>query len=621
MKTMKFLLALLLAWATVASAATDEFLPPEQAFQPRVDVLAGRTLQVTWKIADGYKLYRETLSAVALGPAARLPGLTLPQGKETFDEALGKRVATFERTVTGRTTLADGAEPFSIEVSYQGCAIGGFCYPPQTRTWRIDPSALGPQTEIEGVDTAATPTSVANAAGAVAPQGTDARADVGSSDASESSTVARILQGGSLLAIAGSFLLFGVLLSFTPCVLPMIPILSSIIVGQSSPSRGRSFLLAVSYSLGMALVYTALGVAAGLVGEGLAAFMQQPWVLTLFSLMLAAFALSMFDVYQLQLPASWQGGVSEVSGRFQGGRYLGVFAMGAVSSLIVGPCVAGPLAGALLYISQTRDVLLGGFALFAMAAGMSVPLLLTGLSAGSLLPKAGMWMTHVKTVFGFMLLAVALWMLNPLMADSVRLMAWGALLVLAAFFTPLLAPRDPSEGFSTRAARVLGLLVLVTGLAEFWGGLMGNTDVAAPLRAREPVLTGAAAPAAKATHVDFERIRGAAALDAVLREGTQPVVLDFYADWCTSCLEMEKFTFRDPKVVERMQPLRRIQLDVTRNTPEDRELMRRFKLFGPPALVFFDRKGNELSDLRLIGYLAAGPFSSHIDKVLSNKGL
>ena len=602
----RLLAAQLLGLLLSGVAYAGEFLPPEQAFKPHVEVREARELSVTWAIADGYKLYRESMS-VGAGPG--FPALALPEGKREYDEALGKTVATFQKSVTGTLTLPDGTAAITLELNYQGCAIGGFCYPPQTRTFRVEPGRLGLQADVTPAeDDPARQVPTRSEASAAAQSS-------GGLDASELSTVQRILQAGSLPAIAGSFLLFGLLLSFTPCVLPMIPILSSIIVGQQQPTRTRGLLLATSYSLGMALVYTTLGVTAGLVGEGLAAFMQQPAVLIVFALMLVAFALSMFDVYQLQLPASWQGGVSSFSGRFGGGRYLGVFAMGAVSSLIVGPCVAGPLAGALLYISQTRDVALGGLALFSMACGMSVPLLLTGVSAGGLLPKAGAWMNHVKSVFGLLLLAVALWMINPLLGDSVRLMVWGALLVFAAFCTPLWTPRPGPEGFATRVARVAGVLALVTGLAELWGGLMGNGDLLAPLR--QPI----AATATSEARVRFERITRLEQLQAALRDSDRPVVLDFYADWCASCLEMERLTFRDPKVVERMRGLRVLQVDVTRNTPDDRELMRQFKLFGPPALLVFARNGEELSHLRLIGFLGAAPFAEHLDKIFNSRGI
>jgi len=599
MTALKIILGLLVSFLWSGWSLAEEFLDPDKAFTVRVESRDNRQLTVVWDIADGYKLYQDSMSAKPVDPSIKLPALTLPPGKRSFDKALNKEVSTYQKTVTGMLVLPEGQAPFDLEVAYQGCAIAGLCYPPQTRTYRIEPTRTGLQAEVTAPESS-TAASAATPAAATAP-------------ADEAGLISGVLKGGNILKISAAFLVFGLLLSFTPCVLPMLPILSSIIVGQGVTSRRQSFMLAVSYSLGMALVYTALGVAAGLIGEGLAAFLQKPWVLTLFALLLVAMALSMFDVFQLQLPASWQGSVSGLSGRFQGGQHIGVFLMGALSSLIVGPCVAGPLAGALLYISQTRDVWMGGFALFAMACGMSVPLLLTGLSAGSLLPRAGNWMNHVKAFFGFMLLSVALWMVNPLMSDSVRLLAWGALLVLAAFFTPLFSPRQASDHFFTRVARALGVLVMVTGLAQFAGGLMGNTDMLTPLKSR-----GAQAATAN-EHVSFERIVGLQGLEAALKASDRPVVLDFYADWCTSCLEMEKLTFTDPKVVAQMQQWRRLQVDVTRNTAEDRALMRKFQLFGPPAMVFFDNAKEEIRDLRLVGYMAAGPFGQHLDKAISQR--
>lgn len=597
MTVLKILLSLLLAFLTSGVTLAEEFLDPDKAFTVRVEIRDNRQLTVIWDIADGYKLYQDSMSGKALDSSVTLPAFTLPPGKRSFDKALDKEVSTYQKTVTGQMVLPESQAPFDLEVGYQGCAVAGLCYPPQTRTYRIEPTRTGVQAEITAPESSAA-TSVA------APS-------TGAAPADEAGLISGVLKDGNILKISAAFLLFGLLLSFTPCVLPMLPILSSIIVGQGVTTRRQSFMLAVSYSLGMALVYTALGVAAGLIGEGLAAFLQKPWVLTLFALLLVAMALSMFDVFQLQLPASWQGSVSGLSGRFQGGQHIGVFLMGALSSLIVGPCVAGPLAGALLYISQTRDVWMGGFALFAMACGMSVPLLLTGLSAGSLLPRAGNWMNHVKAFFGFMLLSVALWMVNPLMSDSVRLLAWGALLVLAAFFTPLFSPRQASDHFFTRVARALGVLVMVTGLAQFAGGLMGNTEMLTPLKSR-----GAQAATA-IEHVSFERIVGLQGLEAALKASDRPVVLDFYADWCTACLEMEKLTFTDPKVVAQMQQWRRLQVDVTRNTADDRALMRKFQLFGPPAMVFFGNSKEEIRDLRLVGYMAAAPFGQHLDKVIA----
>lgn len=603
-----FFICLLLSGQVLA----QEFLEVDQAFKLRGEIRDDQQLAVTWDIADGYKLYQSSMSVKALDLSVALPHLKLPPGKSGFDKGLGKVVATYANSVTGTMTLPSASPTFGLEVSYQGCAAAGLCYPPQTRNFQIEAQKPGMQTPLTVSDeptsvgiTASDAGTAANAA--ITPQGSASSGSVRGQDAS----IQSVLQGGNLLQIGAAFLVFGLLLSLTPCVLPMLPILSSIIVGQTAPSRRRSFLLAVSYAMGMALVYTCLGLAAGLVGEGLAAFMQKPWVLCVFALLLTAMALSMFDVFELQLPASWQGRMSQWSGRFEGGQYFSVFVMGALSSLIVGPCVAGPLAGALLYISQTRDVFIGGFALFVMACGMSVPLLLTGLSAGSLLPRVGKWMLHIKSVFGFMLLAVALWMVNPLMNGQVRLMSWGAWLVLVAFFTPLFSPGQSTDGFSMRMGRTMGLLVLLVGMAELIGGMMGHTDIWTPLKS--PVSTAANLPTK--AHVQFERIAGMEALDEVLRTSDRPVVLDFYADWCASCLEMEQFTFTDSQVVAQMQGWRKVQVDVTKNTQEDRAFMRRFQLFGPPAMIFFKKDGVEIADARLMGYQSASAFSQHLDKI------
>lgn len=612
MNFFQFLCAFFLCWSFSGQALADEFLDVDQAFQLRVELREKNQLAATWTIAEGYKLYQSSLTVKPLNDQIKLPAWTLPAAKSGYDKGLDKVVQTYLHKVTGTLVLPAGTESFDLEVSYQGCAVAGLCYPPQSRIFKIVPGHLGVQALVQSPEDVPN----ANDASAISPAVAKASASAPSSAASTAEStpedaIAHVLQGGNLWAIGAAFLVFGLLLSLTPCVLPMLPILSSIIVGQKEANQRRSFLLAVSYSLGMALVYTSLGLAAGLVGEGLAAFMQKPWVLCLFALLLMLMALSMFDVFQLQLPASWQGLMSQGVGRFEGGQYFSVFVMGALSSLIVGPCVAGPLAGALLYISQTRDVLIGGFALFVMACGMSVPLLLTGLSAGKLLPRAGAWMEHVKSIFGFMLLGVALWMVNPLLNDQARLMAWGALLVLAAFFTPLASNGHSGSGFFAKLGKAFGLLMLVAGLAEFGGGLMGGKDLLTPLKTE-----GASASVSRGNeHVTFERIAGVQQLDEVLKNTDRPVVLDFYADWCTSCLEMEKFTFKDGQVIAAMQNWRRLQVDVTQNTPEDREIMRRFRLFGPPAMVFFNKDGTEIQGSRLMGYLAAPAFNLHMEKI------
>jgi thiol:disulfide interchange protein DsbD len=378
----------------------------------------------------------------------------------------------------------------------------------------------------------------------------------------------------------------------------MVPILSSIIVGEGAKvSRRRGFLLSVTYALGMALVYTALGVAAGLAGEGLAATLQNPWVLSAFALLMVLMSLSMFGFYQLQLPAALQTKLTQASGQQSAGKLIGVFVMGAISALIVGPCVAAPLAGALVYISQTRDVVIGGSALFAMAVGMSVPLLLVGISAGSLLPRAGVWMESVKRFFGVLMLAVALWMVAPVIPVSAQMLGWAALGIGYGAF--LLWGK--SSASSAWFAKAFGVAFMVCGALQLVGGVTGGRDVWMPLAhlggARESV------------HTQFVKVRSVAELDAALAQTNgKSAMLDFYADWCVSCKEMEKFTFTDPRVQTRFGEMILLQIDVTANNADDKAMLKRFNLFGPPGIILFDGRGQEVPHGRVIGYQKADKF-------------
>jgi len=374
--------------------------------------------------------------------------------------------------------------------------------------------------------------------------------------------------------------------------LPMVPILSFIIVGEGAKaSRSRGLALSATYSFGMALVYTALGIAAGLIGEGLSAMLQNPWVLGAFALLMVIFSLSMFGLYQLQLPASMQTQLSQLSERQSGGKLAGVFAMGAISALIVGPCVAAPLAGALVYISQTRDVVVGGSALFAMAAGMSVPLLLVGMSAGSLLPRAGAWMEEVKRFFGVLMLALALWIVSPVIPAGLQMLGWAALGI--GYGVYLL------RGRRRWTPKTLGLLFALLGFVQLTGMATGGRDALAPLAH----LAGANERA------EFARVKSVAELDAALANARgKTVMLDFYADWCVSCKEMEKLTFTDPRVRAQLDNMVLLQADVTANHAEDKALLKRFKLFGPPGIIFFDRQGREIQGGRVIGYQGADKF-------------
>ncbi|MVW58952.1 protein-disulfide reductase DsbD [Massilia sp. NEAU-DD11] len=583
----RWMAALVLLASTLgrSALAADDFLPPEQAFKPSAELRAGGIVHVTWAIAPGYHLYRDRL--VFTAPQVGQPAL--PDGVRKFDSNFNKEMETYAGQLAADLPVkADAKSPFVLRVGYQGCADAGLCYPPAEVAFAVDPAAPG----------------------ALKPAAADAVSAPPPAHEDDSSLAQRTLQSGSAWRIGLAFLAFGLLLSFTPCVLPMVPILSSIIVGEGNVSRSKGFILALAYSLGMALVYTALGVAAGLAGEGLAGALQKPWVLLTFGALLVLLALSMFDVYQLQLPSSLQSRLSTTSGSMSGGRFAGVFVMGALSALIVGPCVAGPLAGALLYISQTKNVWTGGWALFSMAAGMSVPLLLTGVSAGSLLPRAGAWMNHVKRVFGLLLLAVAIWMVTPVFPVTVAMLLWGAFAVLCAVFLRVFEPIAAGAGLGRYAGKTLGLVLLTGGLFELVGAASAGQDVLQPLAH----LRGAqVAAAAEGKEQKFERIRTLAELDQVLASSPTPVMLDFYADWCVSCKEMERFTFSEPKVEARMKQVRLLQVDVTANNDEDRALMKKFGLFGPPGIILF-KQGKEVPEGRVIGFMPPERFAEHLSR-------
>jgi thiol:disulfide interchange protein DsbD len=394
----------------------------------------------------------------------------------------------------------------------------------------------------------------------------------------------------------------------------MVPILSSVIVGARQPiTKSRGFGLAIVYVLGMAVTYAIAGIAAGLSGAMLAVALQNPWVLGAFAMVFVALALAMFGVYELQLPVALQNRLANASNRFQGGHTLGVFVMGVLSALILGPCVAAPLAGALLYIGQSRDVMLGGSALFAMALGMGVPLLAVGASAGALLPKAGPWMETVKRGFGMVLLGMAIYLVSPFLPVSVQMLAWAALLIVTAITLRAIDRLPPNAHGFQRFSKGLGIIALLAGLAYLVGALSGGRDVLQPLSGLRVTDSGHAAG-----ETPFERVNTAAELDARVRAAAgRTVMLDFYADWCVSCKEMERYTFSDSRVRARLSEMVLLQADVTANTADHAALLKRFRLFGPPGIIFFDRDGREIPGLRVIGFQAADRFVAVLYQALA----
>lgn len=602
----------LMLLATTLPALADDFLDPEQAFKLSVKPQGDKTVEVSFEIAPGYYMYREQFKVEA--QRAALGAFELPKGKVKFDETFQKEVETYRELLRVAVPVDKADGPFKLSVTGQGCADKGLCYPPLTTTFDVRVAAFGGSSSVARVDVPdplaaplqSTPTGV-SAAPAAAPGNAS-----GDAPGSESGRLDAALKSGQFWTIVGVFFVAGLLLSLTPCVLPMLPILSSIIVGSGKATRGRGLMLAISYSLGMALVYTALGIAAGLAGEGLAATLQKPVVLSGFAIALVLFSLSMFGAYEIQLPSGLTGGLSQASQKLPAGRFFGVFAMGGVSALIVSPCVAAPLAGALLYLSQTRDVLLGGSALFALACGMSVPLLLLGASAGALLPRAGAWMDGVKHFFGLLLVGVALWTVQPVLPAAVAQGLWGALLIATAAMLGLFDAAPVAARPLAWLRKTAAVVAIVIGLAQLLGAVSGGTDTLRPLAGIGAGGKPSAGATATAGELHFEPVRSVAELDAKVAAAGKPVMLDFYADWCVSCKEMERFTFTDPAVRERLSRVLLLKADVTANSADDRELLKRFKLFGPPGTIFFDAQGRELTGVRVIGFQDAPRFLSSL---------
>jgi len=590
----KFLIGLVLSVASVPCALAQfstggpgpNLLPPEEAFAFSARVIDAGAIEVRFMIAEGYYLYRERLTFAAEGnPAVHLGAAELPPGAKHRDEFFGD-VQTYRKEVRVRVPV-QGTGAFDLKVVSQGCADAGVCYVPMESKARLVLAAAGP----------------GFSEGAGAAQG-EPRLSIFASDVE----IARLFEGNLGLVLA-SFLGFGLLLAFTPCMLPMIPILSGIIAGEGRDvNKMRALALSVAYVLGMAIAYAAAGVAAGYSGTLLAAALQNAWVLGAFALVFVALAFSMFGFYDLALPHFLHHRLHAAHQRLRGGRILSVAAMGILSAIIVSPCVAAPLAGALLYISQTRDITLGGSALFAMALGMGLPLIAVGVSEGALLPKSGPWMDGVRKFFGVLLLAVALWTVSPVVPAALAMFAWAALAIGSAVFLRVFDSLPAAASGWWRLWKACGVLLLLVGGALLIGALSGSRD---PLRP----LAGLIGSRAAVPPTAFIRVSSATELEQRLHAAGRPAMLDFYADWCVSCKEMEAFTFSDPRVRAKLAEMELLQSDVTANRPEHQELLKRFSLFGPPGIIFFDGQGRELKGLRVVGYQNADRFLKTLERV------
>ncbi len=601
---------------SLGGMSAPKLLPPDEAFPVAVAMADAQTVRLDYTLTPDTYLYRDKLAYVVKSPAdVKVASVNTPAGEVKDDPSFGRTEVYhqgFSASVTLSRALAAG-ETLVLAASWQGCNEAvGVCYPPINRDFSLTAAGVGaPALQAGGADPVMAAQAVAS----------EPVAMVDPANESDTSKIERVLKGGSFWAVVATFFGLGLLLALTPCVFPMIPILSGIIAGQKKElTKVSGFLLALAYVLGMAITYSLAGVAAALSGTLISNALQNPWALGMGAGIFVALALSMFGFFELQLPSFIQSKFSDASNKMKGGSFVGVFVMGALSAVIMGPCVAPPLAAALAFIAQTGNTTLGGVALFVLALGMGVPLLLVGVSAGALLPRAGGWMNAVKYFFGVTMLAIAIYLISSIIPAWINMLLWAMLLIASAVYLHALDPLPAHAHGWARLWKGLGVVLLIGGLSLILGMLAGSRDLLQPLDVFKGGSGGQATAAEQKTLV-FEKVKDVAALDAKLAaakaEG-QPVMLDFYADWCVSCKEMERFTFSDPKVQARLQNVLLLKADVTANTDADKALLKRFNLFGPPGLIFWNGAGVQ-SGYKVIGFEKPDKFLTSVDSALGSK--
>jgi len=581
------------------TGSSDQPLPPEEAFRPLVELIDPFRLAVTWTIADGYYLYRDSLTASTSTTGVQTGPLLIPPGEEKTDEYFGETQVFYDEVVVEipLSRATPQAVTLKLELAYQGCKENSICYPMQSISINQDLPAASSADQPAARATAST------------------GAPIPGTMVSEQDQLSRLIGTGNLALVMLTFLGFGLLLAFTPCVLPMVPILSGIIAGQGeNVTTRKAFLLSLAYVLGMALTYTIAGAAFAAAGQQVQSALQKPWIIFSAAALFVVMALAMFGMYELRIPASIQNRLATIGGNRKAGTYIGTAIMGMLSALVITSCVAPPLVATLAVIGQTGDIVRGASALFALSIGMGLPLLVVGTSAGRFIPKAGTWMTNVKGAFGFMMLGLAVWMLERVLPGGVILLMWAVLTFMAGVFMGAFQTMDATAKPVQKLGKGLGLLAALYGAIMLLGALTGGTDPLQPLK-----FSGAAQQ--EASHLSFKQIKSVADLErevALAASSGKPVMLDFYADWCVSCKEMEKYTFSDAGVQQALANTVALQADVTANDEVDQALLQYFGIYGPPTIVFFGADGLERSNYRVVGYMPSVEFARHVEQFLQS---
>jgi len=584
------------AQASLFDNAGDEDMPPTQdeAFQFAIDVASPTALSARFTVAPGNYVYRDKIKfeIKADTPIQILP-YQLPESKTKDDEIFGPtEVYLQDINIPLSLNRSQVEQTVTFVAHYQGCSeTFNICYPPTKKSFEL----LLPAYIATDINSPSSP--------------------VANQPLSEQDQLAKSLAQDNLFKVLLSFFGIGILLAFTPCVFPMIPILSSIIVGEGDNiTTRRAFTLSLVYVLAMSLTYTIAGLLTGLLGANIQTMLQNPWVIGSFSALFVILSLSMFGLYELQLPHALQSRLHQISHQQKGGKLVGVALMGLFSGLIVGPCLAPPLAGALIFIGQQGDPLLGASALFAMSMGMGLPLLVIGTSAGSLLPKAGGWMDAIKAIFGVLMLGLAIWLLERIIPGWVALLLWGSLLIVSAVYLGALNTLSLSSSGWEKLFKGFGLIIMIYGALLLIGSASGSQNVWQPLQGFAS-MSGTSTPGQNG--IKFKKINNLSDLEQQLAQSSQPVMLDLYADWCVECKTMEMTTFRDPTVVATLADTLTLKLDMTDNNDEHKALLKQFGIFGPPTILFFDPQGNEYKQFRLVGTMNPSDFTAHLTAIPS----